>query len=127
MTMASRLAGRRILVVEDEYFIASDLKRALAGEGAEVIGPVSSVAAGLEQVERGAAEAALLDVNLEGDSSLAIADRLSALGIPFIFITGYDGWALPDAYRDVVRVPKPFAVSAVLAAVDRLLAPEDVP
>ncbi|MBY9063262.1 response regulator [Sphingomonas yunnanensis] len=125
--MPGRLAGKRILVVEDEYFIASDLRRALDAEQAVVVGPVSSLAAGLELAEREGIAAALLDVNLEGDSSLAIADRLAARGIRFVFVTGYDAWALPDAYRHVPRIAKPFAVSTVLAALDQLLAPEDVP
>ncbi|MBW6527669.1 response regulator [Sphingomonas sp. RHCKR7] len=125
--MPGRLAGRRILVVEDEYFIASDLRRALGAEQAVVIGPVSSLAAGLELAERDGIDAALLDVNLEGDSSLAIADRLAARGVPFVFVTGYDDWALPDAYRHVRRVPKPFAVPTVLDALDQLLASEERP
>ncbi|MBW6530989.1 response regulator [Sphingomonas sp. RRHST34] len=125
--MPGRLAGKQILVVEDEYFIASDLRRALAAEEALVIGPVSSLAAGLDLAEREGIAAALLDVNLEGDSSLAIADRLAARGVPFVFVTGYDDWALPDAYRHVPRIAKPFAVPTVLAALDQLLASEDVP
>jgi len=125
--MPGRLAGKQILVVEDEYFIASDLRRALAAEEALVIGPVSGLAAGLELAEREGIAAALLDVNLEGDSSLAIADRLAARGVPFVFVTGYDDWALPDGYRHVPRIAKPFAVPKVLAALDHLLAPEDVP
>ena len=125
--MPGRLAGKQILVVEDEYFIASDLRRALATEEALVIGPVSSLAAGLDLAEREGIAAALLDVNLEGDSSLAIADRLAARGVPFVFVTGYDDWALPDAYRHVPRISKPFAVPTVLAALDQLLASEDVP
>ena len=125
--MPDRLAGKQILVVEDEYFIASDLRRALVAEEALVIGPVSSLAAGLDLAEREGIAAALLDVNLEGDSSLAIADRLAARGVPFVFVTGYDDWALPDAYRHVPRISKPFAVPTVLAALDQLLASEDVP
>ena len=125
--MPGRLAGKQILVVEDEYFIASDLRRALAAEEALVIGPVSILAAGLDLAEREGIAAALLDVNLEGDSSLAIADRIAARGVPFVFVTGYDDWALPDAYRHVPRISKPFAVPTVLAALDQLLASEDVP
>lgn len=127
MTMPGRLSGKQILVVEDEYFIASDLRRALGTEEAVVVGPVSGLSAGLELAKRDDLDAALLDVNLEGDSSLAIADRLTTKGVPFIFVTGYDDWALPDAYRHVPRVSKPFAVPMVLDALNQLLATEDVP
>lgn len=122
--MENALAGKRILVVEDEYFIASDLKRALAAAGATPVGPAGDLARGQALLDEGAVDAALLDVNLEGTTSYAIADRLAAAAVPFLFLSGYDGWALPDAYREVPRMPKPFSVPQVLAALGRLVTKE---
>jgi len=119
--MADALAGKRILVVEDEYFIASDLRRMLQGEGAEVVGPVGNLAAGLSLAEE-SIDAAVLDVNLAEVTSYPIADRLGSRAIPFMFLTGYDGWSLPPAYRDAARLAKPFGAQAVVAMLETLVA-----
>ena len=121
--MADGLAGKNILVVEDEYFIASDLKRALLGAGATVVGPVGgseghALAAGLKL------DAAVLDVNLEGATTYPIADDLTARGVPFVFVTGYDEWAMPESYRGTPRIAKPFTMENVLEMVESLVAEE---
>lgn len=115
------LRGKRILVVEDEYFLAADLHRALERQGAVALGPVGELGEGLALAEDGAIDAALLDVNLEGARSYAIADRLAERAVPFLFVTGYDPWALPPAYRDAPRVAKPFTAEQVLGRLERLV------
>lgn len=115
------LNGHRILVVEDEYFIADDLTRALQRRGAEVIGPVPDLAAGLELARREQLDGAVLDVNLGGDMSYPIADALDARGVPFLFTTGYDDWALSSDYRGICRIEKPFDINVVLTALDELV------
>lgn len=110
----SNLTGRQILIVEDEFYIASDLKRALSASGAVPVGPAACVADAIALIESGPVDGALLDVNLEGEFSYPVADRLAERGVPFLFLTGYDGWALPDAYQDAVRIAKPFATANVL-------------
>ncbi len=122
--MTGALAGKRILLVEDEYFIASDLKRALNREGADVLGPVAMLDEGLKLAEQ-PIDAAVLDVNLEGCFSYPIADRLAALGTPFMFLTGYDDWSLPDAYKGCPRVAKPFGMKAVFEMLESLVAAPD--
>lgn len=122
--MHGRLAGKRILVVEDEYFIASDLKRALVNEGVVVIGPVGDVTRALSLMNDEALDAAVLDVNLEGSNSYPIADVLMRHSVPYIFLTGYDGWSLPEQYRATPRVAKPFSMPIVLSAIEQLLALE---
>ena len=122
--MTGRLAGKCILVVEDEYFIASDLKRALQKEEAAVIGPVGDLPRGLALLDGDRPDAAVLDVNLGETTSYAIADRLTGLSVPFMFLTGYDGWALPATYQAVPRIAKPFPMHAVLDCVARLVDPE---
>ena len=124
MTPTGRLAGKTILVVEDEYFIASDLKRALEKEDATVVGPAGNIGKGLSLLGEEPIDAAILDVNLEGTTSYPIADRLGEQSVPYVFLTGYDGWALPDAYRDAPRVAKPFSMRAVLACVEQLVGVE---
>ena len=112
------LQGSRILVVEDEYFLADDLSRTLAEAGAEVIGPAASIDDATALIADAARiDAAVLDVNLRGDMVYPIADALRARGVPFAFATGYDQWALPERFSDAPRVEKPFKgykVAAVL-------------
>lgn len=108
---ASSFRGRRVLVVEDEYVLAEDLREELEREGAEVLGPVPSVAGALALLRGGPAPyVAILDINLQGEMAWPVADRLRELGVPFIFATGYEAEAIPRAYADVPRAEKPVAV-----------------
>ena len=120
---AGSLAGKRILVVEDQYLIASDLRRALEGAAAIVVGPAGTAERGLALVEE-ALDAAVLDVNLRGGTSLEIAERLAQRTIPYMFLTGKDGWALPEVVRDVPCVLKPYRANAVLDGLRRLIGGE---
>lgn len=122
MTMGCVMAldGKRILVVEDEYLIAADLKRSLRDRGAEVVGPVGDLAKGLALARYGGLDAAVLDINLEGDASFPIADVLAKDGVPFVFLTGYDAWSLPDAYAGTTTLAKPYINAAVMSAVELL-------
>ena len=105
------LRGRRVLVAEDEYMLAEDLRAELERVGALVLGPVPSVAEALELVtaEPGP-DVAILDINLGGEMAYPVADALRARGIPFVFATGYDAWSIPEAYKDVPRAEKPVEV-----------------
>ncbi|WP_294235899.1 response regulator [uncultured Sphingomonas sp.] len=121
MSHASPLSAKRILVVEDEYFIARDLERALRAADAIVVGPVATLEQGLTLAETQAIDAAVLDVNLEGERAFEIADRLSARDVPWTFLTGYDEWALPAPYRSASIVAKPFQVDRVIRAIGALI------
>lgn len=102
------LSGRRILVVEDEYLIADDLRDALVAAGAEVVGPIATVADAIACVDAGTVlDAAVLDINLRGAMVYPVADGLAARGIPFLFATGYDAGSLPDRFATAVRLEKP--------------------
>lgn len=118
--MADKLSGKRILVVEDEYFIAADLCQVLEDEGAEVIGPTGNLSQGLNLASL-KLDAALLDVNLEGMNSYPIADLLTERAVPYVFLTGYDGWSLPEGYQAVPHLAKPFRMDAVVLALGMLL------
>ena len=119
--MTAPFSGKHILVVEDEYFIAADLRRALITAGATVVGPTGNLTEGLSLINDAPIDAALLDVNLEGDFSYPIADALAARGVPFLFLTGYDDWSLPEAYRSIQRIAKPFPIDTLMTAAGRLV------
>jgi DNA-binding response OmpR family regulator len=109
----------RILVVEDEYFLAADLADVLRARGAEVIGPVGTFAEAMKAVESNWIDRAVLDVDLGGELSFPIAERLEAAGIPYVIATGFCAEALPERFRGKPRLEKPFrpeALAAMMAA-----------
>lgn len=116
------LEGKNILIIEDEYFIADDLKRAFAAKRARVVGPTGSFAAGADLAGKSNLDGAVLDVNLAGQPSYPIADALIARGVPFLFLTGYDGWAMPQQYRGVPRLLKSHSTDGVVTTLAKILA-----
>ncbi len=122
MTSFDRLKGKRILVVEDEFLLADDLTRALVAAGAEVFGPAPSVPAAERLIkEAGRLDAAVLDINLREVLSYPVADILLGRAIPFLFTTGYDNILIPEQYRDIPRVRKPYDRHEVLDHLTELL------
>ena len=100
--------GLSVLVVEDEFLVADELGRELESHGARVVGPVATVADALAAVaDEAPLDAAVLDVNLGGTPVFPVADALVARGVPFVFLTGYDRWALPSDYAGIASCEKP--------------------
>jgi CheY-like chemotaxis protein len=115
------ITGRRVLVVEDEFVIALDLQLALYRLGCEVLGPVASVAEALVLLRHERPDAAVLDINLRGETVFPVADALAERGVPFVFATGYDESAVPPAYRAVPRWEKPFNPQTLAKALPQLV------
>ncbi|MBN8528788.1 MAG: response regulator, partial [Caulobacterales bacterium] len=94
------LAGKRILVVEDESLVAMLIETILEDLGCTPVGPVASVEDGLALAKgKTVIDAALLDVNVGGRQVFPVAEALAERGVPFIFSTGYGEAGLPDAWR----------------------------
>lgn len=87
--MAKRLAGRRILLAEDEVIVALELALELEDHGAEVVGPAHSLTEALTLALDGGIDGAILDVDLQGEDVYPVAERLVASGVPFLFHTGH--------------------------------------
>jgi CheY-like chemotaxis protein len=104
-----RFDGLQILIVEDNYFVASALAQRIQDHGAMVVGPVATLESALELVETHGFElnGASLDINLNGRLVFPVADALLARGIPIVFSTGYDSRAIPENYREIPRCEKP--------------------
>src|SRR5579884_2248299 len=77
------LSGKTILLVEDEYYIADDVRRTLNAAGAEVLGPFATLNRAGEAIDAGGFDCAVIDLNLHGESALPIADRLLEEGRSF--------------------------------------------
>jgi response regulator RpfG family c-di-GMP phosphodiesterase len=104
----SVLAGRRVLVVEDEFLIAAALCDMLEDAAAVVVGPASTVAEALRLIGEHPVDAALLDMNLNGQWSDPIAEDLQQRRVPFVFTTGYG--ANPRTERFGARtISKPYS------------------
>jgi two-component SAPR family response regulator len=117
------LRGRRILLVEDEYFIADDMAEEFKRSGAEIVGPAATVRQTIQHI-RGATklDGAVLEINLQGEMVFPVADLLEEQGVPFVFSTGYDHPSIPARYARATRCEKPVEPSKVaqaLFAIDR--------
>lgn len=108
---------RRILIIEDEHMVAKALSRALRGTGVEVVGMAATVEQALTLVEDTPhIDGALVDINLRGIRAYSVADALAGRGVPFVFTTGYSSPIIPDRYRHVALLQKPFEPDEIIAA-----------
>jgi two-component SAPR family response regulator len=114
------LKDKRVLIVEDQYLIAADLSRALAGLGGTIVGPVASTAAARAEMAKIQVDLAFLDINLDEQMVFSLADELERSGVPFVFATGHDESILPERFKSKPRLEKPFTVKSVHEAVRRL-------
>ncbi|AWN37178.1 response regulator [Methylobacterium radiodurans] len=118
MTAAlAAFAGRAVLLVEDDYFIVKHLRRRLQQEGALTLGPASNVPDALDLVHRvPRIDAAVLDINLQGEMVFPVADALAARGVRFVFATGYDPVEVPARYAGVRHCSKPVDLASLAEA-----------
>jgi CheY-like chemotaxis protein len=106
-----------VLIVEDDPLIALDFEDTILGFGVKTVRAAGDVARALNLIADRAPDFALLDVALVREKSFAIAERLEALKIPFVFITGYGSdVTLPAAFSKTPLLPKPCSSDALEAA-----------
>ena len=114
------LNGKRVIVVEDDYLLASDLCSEFRALGATVLGPAPTPFYALQLIgnnERRRLDGAVLDVSLHGTSVYDVADVLHRRGIPFVFATGRDTASIPKRFEEAPVLTKPYDRSAVVQAV----------
>ena len=110
----------RILLVEDEMLVAMNMEDMLRDLGHEIAGPAFRLDPALALAREAALDAAILDVNLAGERSFAIAETLAERGIPFLFATGYGLHGIDPPWRDRPVLQKPFRQSQLAAAIEAL-------
>ena len=120
--MTAALEGLRILVVEDEFLVATLIEDMLVAAGCVVAGPVPRLSEALEAVDHETFDAAVLDVNLGGERVYPVADALSRRNVPFVFVTGYTTGVLPCEYAERPRLCKPFKMADLLDRLSSLVA-----
>jgi CheY-like chemotaxis protein len=106
-----------VLIVEDDPIIALDFEDRILGFGVKTVRTAANVARALDMIANRLPDFALLDVSLSREKSFAVAERLEALRIPFVFVTGYGTEAaIPAAFATRPRLPKPCPSDALEAA-----------
>lgn len=111
------LTGKRILVVEDDYLLATDICRALRLKGATVLGPAPTPYYAMSLLTRRGIDGAVLDVNLHGMDVFEFADELVRRQTPMVFATGLDNSAIPTRHRRAAFMSKPFSDEQLLKVV----------
>lgn len=116
------LAGLSVLLVEDEYLIALDAEQILKGLGVANVEIASTLESATKRIQDGAFDLAVLDVNLNGKFSYAIADNLRERGIPVVFASGYElRDRAPSSLKDAVSVTKPYTTERLKEALSAAL------
>ena len=109
-----------VLIVEDDLIIALDFEETILDFGVKTVRTAASVARALKMIADRAPDFALLDVALVHEKSFAIAERLDALEIPFVFVTGYGPkTAFPAAFADRPTLEKPYSADALKTLLSR--------
>lgn len=111
-----------VLVVEDDALLGMELQLVLSDLGIAVVGPARSVAESLAALEEGSVDAAVLDANLDRESSEPVADRLAAIDVPFLYLSGHDPTGLPARHRHRPLVAKPFSEPELLDRIRSMVA-----
>jgi two-component SAPR family response regulator len=122
--MGAILKDLRIMVMEDEYFIADEIRRELERSGATVIGPVAQLAEAIKLADH-PMDAAVLDINISGELAFKVADILEARSVPFVFATGYDKPVLPARYCSVPVCEKPLPTDVIGLEIANVVAARD--
>jgi DNA-binding NarL/FixJ family response regulator len=120
--MTHKLAGKRVLIVEDDNILSMNLADELAAEGATVIGSTATVTDALDVIASTDLDGAIVDINLSGKAAFPVADALAERHIPFVFATGYlvAGY-IPARHENVRRLEKPTAPGIVCRALEEAI------
>ncbi len=120
------IRGKRILVVDDEPLILMDVTDILTEAGCEIAGPAENVEKAMSVINNTEFDAAILDVNLQGERVNDITLELTRRNIPFAFLSGYGRDGLPEGFGQALLISKPFNSAQVLDVVARLTEPSTI-
>lgn len=101
------LTGKRIIVVEDDFLLASDICQELRDVGATVLGPAPTPFYATQLIGNRKIDAAVLDIRLHGNTVFTFADLLHERGVPILFATGCAAEEIPVRFRQSPILSKP--------------------
>jgi CheY-like chemotaxis protein len=110
------LGGLKVLVVEDEAIVSFLIEEMLLTLGCDAVWHAGGVPQAMALLNERRPDAAVLDLNLSGESAEPIAESLEAQGIPFVFATGYGVAGLPKRWAEKPVIQKPFTLESLEAA-----------
>jgi CheY-like chemotaxis protein len=124
--MASNSAAtngtKSVLVVEDELMIRMLLEDMLEELGYRIAGQASDLDEALDAAKNGVFDVAILDLDLNGKPTVAVADLIAGRGKPYVFATGYGEQGLPETHRNRPTLRKPFQLDGLRDTLARALA-----
>lgn len=115
------LQGKRPLLLEDDYHLATDACEWLRVAGAEIVGPAANGRQALSMLSGDGVDGAVLDINVGSGPNFAVARELSARAVPMLFATRYDRNVMPPEFQHAPRVEKPFGGAQLVGAVSAML------
>jgi ActR/RegA family two-component response regulator len=121
MTGEADLSGQRVLVVEDDYYLATDTARALRSAGATVVGPCANEQTAEDAIRDTPPTGAVLDINLGRGPTFKLAKTLRERSIRFVFLTGYDDDVIPGEFEGVARLQKPAELRQIVNTLAKTL------
>lgn len=99
---------KKILVVEDESIIAWDVENLLTTSGYGVLGPIGDLASAVVRACQPDVDGAILETRVGGDDTWCLADVLQSRGVPFFFVSALPCSILPERFRDILCLHKPY-------------------
>jgi len=121
------LGGKSVLIVEDEFLIGLMLIKEITRVGGTSLGPVTSVADAMKEINSQPVDAVILDAKLVDGSAADLAACLDERGIPYVVVSGYDKENLPNGLRGAPFVAKPILVPVLIEAIEELAARHALP
>lgn len=115
------LGGARVLVVEDEFAVLLLIEDMLSELGCEIVGTATRLSDALALAGRAECDAAILDVNINGENVGPVAETLAARGIPMVFSTGYGPSGIESRWRERPALQKPYRIEEFAAALRQAL------
>ncbi|KKZ84158.1 response regulator [Rhizobium phaseoli] len=109
----SEFSGIKVLIVEDEGFVALMIEDMLQDLGCEVVASVAGLKEACSVAATAEVDLAVLDINLGGEQSFPVAEILLERGVPFIFSTGYGAGGLPTELSGSPVLSKPFSAKTM--------------
>lgn len=116
---ASEGTAKTALIAEDDFFVAMNLETMIREAGWQVTGPYSGMADALRAAnDEASIDIAFVDIQLNGEKAFPAIDALIARGTRVVLSTGYSMDSLPEAYRGLARLGKPYTADMVKRLLD---------
>jgi PAS domain S-box-containing protein len=121
LQVASDVGDKRVLLVEDEPLVSMMLADMLSAFGHKVDGPYSRFSDAMLAAKTSNLQAGILDVNLGGEKTYAVADILTDRKIPFAFVTGYGPDSIVSAFSHAPVLQKPIEAAKLHALLQQIV------